>query len=167
MNYETVVTDLFKRFPKLQSVYDVKFAYMGNESPGAYIVFGSVLMPALEEALAVGDLGTILPICAFLEDVAEAAQRDIGLESLLQVEVGEWLGGTSKRNSPRAVAWSGNKANLRVCTGARDSTNRLENRTETEKLQKPYLLINEEAWHQMTLPRQNAALIYRCEDAAG
>jgi hypothetical protein len=112
MNYETVVTDLFKRFPKLQSVYDVKFAYMGNESPGAYIVFGSVLMPALEEALAVGDLGTILPICAFLEDVAEAAQRDIGLESLLQVEVGEWLGGTA--NETLLAPWLGAETK-RIC----------------------------------------------------
>jgi hypothetical protein len=38
MNYETVVTDLFKRFPKFQLANDTKFAYMGKEKPGAYIV---------------------------------------------------------------------------------------------------------------------------------
>jgi hypothetical protein len=98
MNYETIVTDLFERFPKLQSDYDTSFAYMGTEKPGAYIVFGSVLIPALEEALAEGDLASILPICAFLEEVAEAAQNDISLKTLLKVEVGEWLGGAANED---------------------------------------------------------------------
>jgi hypothetical protein len=112
MNYETVVTDLFERFPKLQLAYDMKFAYMGKEKPGAYIVFASVLMPALEQALAAGDLGSILPICAFLEDVAEAAQKDIGLETLLEVEVGEWLGGAA--NEASLAPWLGIETK-RIC----------------------------------------------------
>jgi hypothetical protein len=112
MTYKTVVTDLFKQFPRFQSAYDEEFAYMGKEKPGAYTVFGSVLMPALEEALAAGDLGSILPICAFLEDVAEAAQRDIGLESLLQVEVGEWLGGLA--NETLLAPWLGAETK-RIC----------------------------------------------------
>ena len=65
MNDETVVAELFRRFPRLQSTYDTEFAYMGDEKPGAYMVFGSILMPALEKALAASDLGSILPICAF------------------------------------------------------------------------------------------------------
>jgi hypothetical protein len=112
MNYETVVTDLFKRFPKFQSTYNVKFAYMGKEKPGAYIVFGSVLIPALEEALAAGNLGAILPICAFLEDVAEAAQKDVGLESLFRVEVGEWLRGAA--NETLLAPWLGAETK-RIC----------------------------------------------------
>ena len=112
MNYETVTSDLFRRFPKLQSVYDTKFAYMGKEQIGAYIIFGSVLMPALEEALAEGDLGSILPICAFLEDIAEAAQKDIALEALLQVEVGEWLGGAA--NETLLSPWLGAETK-RIC----------------------------------------------------
>jgi hypothetical protein len=94
MTYETVVTDLFERFPKLRLVSDAKFAYMGTERPDAYIIFGSILMPDLEQALESGELASILKICAFLEDIAEAAEEDRGLKSLLQVEVGEWLGGT-------------------------------------------------------------------------
>jgi hypothetical protein len=112
MNYETVVTDLFKRFPKIESSYNAEFAYMGKEKPGAYIVFGSVLIPALEEALAAGDLGSILPICAFLEEVAEEAHRDAGLESLLQVEVGEWLGGAE--NETLLGPWLGVQTK-RIC----------------------------------------------------
>src|ERR1700722_597124 len=112
MNYETVVADLFKRFPRFQSAYDEQFAYMGKEKPGAYIVFGSVLMPALEEALAAGDLSSILPICAFLEDAAEAAQKDIALEALLQVEVGEWLGGAA--NETLLAPWLGAETK-RIC----------------------------------------------------
>jgi hypothetical protein len=112
MNCETVITEMFNRFPGLQSVYDAKFAYMGKEKPGAYLVFGSVLMPALEESLAAGDLGSILPICAFLEDVSEAAQKDIGLEALLRVEVGEWLGGAA--NETLLSPWLGAETK-RIC----------------------------------------------------
>jgi hypothetical protein len=112
MNNETVVTDLFKRFPKLQLAYDTKFAYMGKENPGTYIVFGSVLIPALEQALAAGDLGSILQFCAFLEDVAEAAEEDIGLRTLLEVEVGEWLGGAASEAS--LAPWLGIETK-RIC----------------------------------------------------
>jgi hypothetical protein len=75
MNYETVVTDLFTRFSRFRAIYETKFAYMGDDPPGAYIVIGSVLIPALEEALTNGDLASILPICAFLEDIADAARK--------------------------------------------------------------------------------------------
>jgi hypothetical protein len=112
MNCETVVADLFKRIPRFQSAYDEQFAYMGNEKPGAYIVFGSVLVPALEKALAAGDLGSILPICAFLEDVAEAAQKDNGLESLIRVGVGEWLEGAA--NETLLAPWLGAETK-RIC----------------------------------------------------
>jgi hypothetical protein len=98
MNYENVVSDLFERFPKLQTVWETRFHFMGSETGVQYTVFGSVLIPALEEALSAGDLGSILPICAFLEDVAEAARKDSYLESLLRVEVGEWLGGAANES---------------------------------------------------------------------
>jgi hypothetical protein len=128
MNYDTVVTDLFKRFPRLQSAYDKQFAYMGEEKPGAYIVFGSLLMPALEKALAAGDLGSVLPICAFIEYVAEAANKDIGLESLLQVEVGEWLGGAA--NETLLAPWLGPETK-RICNYVPGlATQRIALRTE-------------------------------------
>ena len=41
MNYATVVPELFSRFPKLEATYRAGFAYMGDEEPGQYIVFGS------------------------------------------------------------------------------------------------------------------------------
>jgi len=132
MNYETVVADLFTRFPKLQSAYDAEFAYMGTEKPGAYIVFGSLLMPALEQALAAGDLGSILAICAFLEDVAEAAKKDLGLESLLEVEVGEWLGGAA--NEASLAPWLGTETK-RICGYVPGlATQRIALRAERDKL---------------------------------
>ena len=91
MTDQTVVREFFTRFPKLEAVYRADFAYMGDDEPGTYIVFGSILVPALESALKTGDLGLILPICAFLEDVACAARHDVGLENLLKVEIGKWL----------------------------------------------------------------------------
>jgi hypothetical protein len=54
----------------------------------------------------------ILPMCAFLEDVAEAARKDAGLESLLEVEVGEWLGGAA--NEASLAPWLGTETK-RIC----------------------------------------------------
>jgi hypothetical protein len=112
MNYETVVPDLFKRFPRFQADWESRLSYMGNEASIQYTVFGFVLIPALEEALSAGDLGSIVPICAFLEDVAEAARKDNGLESLLQIEVGEWLDGAA--NESLLAPWLGTQTK-RVC----------------------------------------------------
>jgi hypothetical protein len=69
-------------------------------------------MPALEQALAACDLGSILQICAFLEDAAESAEEDIGLRTLLEVEVGEWLGGAS--NEASLAPWLGIETK-RIC----------------------------------------------------
>src|ERR1700722_9531373 len=112
MNYETIVTDLFERVPKLRLPSDEKLAYMGKEKAGPYLAFGSVLIPALDHALEAGDLALILRICAFLEDVAEAAEEDLGLRSLLQIEVGKWLGRV--KNEASLAPWLGEKTK-RVC----------------------------------------------------
>jgi hypothetical protein len=105
MNYQTVVPELFKRFPQFQEIWNTRFDYMGDEKSIQYVVFGTVLIPALEEALSAGNLGGILPICAFLEDVAATAKNDSYLESLLGVEVGEWLGWTP--NESLLAPWLG------------------------------------------------------------
>jgi hypothetical protein len=112
MNYENVVTNLFARFPKLQPICLTTFPSMGKEKSGPYLVFKSVLLPALEQALAARDLGQILRICAFLEDVAEAAEEDPRLKDLLQVEVGEWLGAIADETS--LSPWLGARTN-RIC----------------------------------------------------
>jgi hypothetical protein len=112
MTYETVVPDLFKRFPQFQAIWNTRFEYMGDERSVQYMVFGSLLIPALEKALSSGNLGVVLPICAFLEDVAEAARNDSSLECLLRVEVGEWLGGVA--NESLLAPWLGTQTR-RIC----------------------------------------------------
>jgi hypothetical protein len=112
MNYDSVIPDLFSRFPGLQVLYGQKFEYLGDESPGQYVVFGSILVPALQEALNQGELKTIVPICAFLEDVAVSAQEDPRLESLVRVEVGEWLGWVE--NEDLLSPWIGSETK-RLC----------------------------------------------------
>jgi predicted DNA-binding ribbon-helix-helix protein len=96
----------------LKEVWKTRFDYMGTETDVQYIVFGSVLIPALEEALSARDLSSILPVCAFLEDVAEAARKDSYLESLLRIEVGEWLGGAA--NESLLTPWLGSETK-RIC----------------------------------------------------
>jgi hypothetical protein len=112
MTYETVVADLFNRLPRLRLLSETKFPDLRTQDLGAYPVFGSVLIPALEQALSAGDLGTILPICAFLEDVAEAAEKDKDLKSLLRLEVGKWLGWVE--NEASLAPWLGSKTKL-IC----------------------------------------------------
>jgi hypothetical protein len=112
MNYATVVSDMFSRFPKLEAVYRAEFAYMENDEPGPYIVFGSILIPALAKGLERGDLGTILPLCAFLEDVSLAAREDNSLLDLVKVEIAGWLGWAA--NEDRLAPWLGPETK-RIC----------------------------------------------------
>ncbi len=125
MNYATVVFDLWSRFPNLEMAYRAQFAYMGDEDdPSPYIVFGSILVPALATALGEGDLKSILPICAFLEDVALASRQDNGLLGLMKIEVGEWLGWVA--NEDRLAPWLGSETK-RICNYVPDlATQRLQ-----------------------------------------
>jgi hypothetical protein len=112
MTYETVVTELFQRFLRLQTIWETRFDSMRGESSVQHVVFGSILIPALDEALSTGDLASILRFCAFLEDVAEAAQKDNSLRMLLQIEVGEWLGGAAHESM--LTPWLGTETK-RIC----------------------------------------------------
>jgi hypothetical protein len=90
---------------------------MGDEEPGQYIVFGSILMPALTAALESGDLGTILPIC-----------NDDSLATLLKIEVAEWLGWVA--NEERLAPWLGTETK-RICNYVPGlATQRLQLRSE-------------------------------------
>ncbi len=112
MNYATVVPALFARLPKLEATYRAEFAYMGDEEPGQYVVFGSILISALTAALEKGDPGTIPPICAFLEDVSAAARHDDALATLMKIEVKKWLGWAA--NEERLAPWLGSETK-RIC----------------------------------------------------
>lgn len=93
MTYESVIRDLFCRMPELELLYREQFSYLeGDELP--YVVFGSFLIPVLETALKDHYAERIRTICAFVEEAAASASTDAGLEQLLLVEIGEWLGGT-------------------------------------------------------------------------
>lgn len=130
MKYATVVPELFSRFPKLEATYRAKFAYMGGDEAIHYIVFGSILIPALTAALEEGDLGIILPICAFLEDASIAARHDNFLATLLKVEVAEWLGWAA--NEERLAPWLGSETK-RVCNYIPGlATQRLQLRSEAK-----------------------------------
>jgi hypothetical protein len=79
--------------PDLESLYREQFSYLdGQELP--YIVLGTFLIPVLEAALEEHDVERVKSICAYLEEAASSAGTDAGLETLLRVEIGEWLSGT-------------------------------------------------------------------------
>jgi hypothetical protein len=107
-----VVPELFTRFPKLEVFYRENFSYMEPDDPAPYIVFGSVLVPALASALESGDLATILPICGFLEEASVDARADDNLSTLIKVEIGEWLNRTIHED--RIAPWLGSETK-RIC----------------------------------------------------
>ena len=90
MRYESAIPELFTRFPHLEALYQSQLAYLADEEPLPYVVFGDILVPSMEAALNSGDTSMISALCEYLEDAA--ASEDTRLENLLGVEVGEWLG---------------------------------------------------------------------------
>jgi hypothetical protein len=95
MTFETVIAELFGKFPSLKVRNDAQLDYMGDEPPLAYVVFGSVLIPSLDDALRAGDTQKIVSICSFFEECAESARHDGKLADLVRVEVDEWLATTT------------------------------------------------------------------------
>src|SRR5216683_1197719 len=93
MTYETVIDEALTHVPELRTMDTSHF--LDETPPLTYVVFGSLLIPVLENALNANDLKVILRICAFLEEASVSARRDGMLEALIQVEIGEWLGSTS------------------------------------------------------------------------
>ena len=79
--------------PDLAPLYRQK-SYLGDEGL-PYVVFGSFLIPLVESALQDQDDERVRAICAYLEEAAVSANSDPKLSELLQVEIGEWLNGTS------------------------------------------------------------------------
>jgi len=91
MTFDTAIEELFQRFPAMRAEYRSKCQSLGKGVDSASIAFGHVLLPALQIGLERGDLGTILKICAYLEDAAESAASDSLLQELIRVECGNWL----------------------------------------------------------------------------
>ena len=117
MTYETVIDEALAHVPELRTADTSHF--LDEDPPLTYVIFGSLLIPVLENALNEGDLKVILRICSFLEEASESSRHDGMLEALIQVEIGEWLGVTSVEEqvslwlgpeTKRVCAWFGNAA---------------------------------------------------------
>jgi hypothetical protein len=93
MTYETVIDEALTHVPELRAMDTSHF--LDEDPPLPYVVFGVLLIPALENALNAGDLKVILRICAFLEEASESSRHDGGLAELIHIEIGDWLGFTS------------------------------------------------------------------------
>jgi hypothetical protein len=86
MNYDTVVPELLSRFPTIKATY-----HDPDWDDLPYLVFGCVLIPALEADLKLGDTDEIVSLCSFIEECAVCARQDNMLAELIKVEIGEWL----------------------------------------------------------------------------
>ncbi len=112
MTFASVIFDLFHALPLIEQRYRESLAYTEDEEPLPYLVFGAVLVPALEQALVAGDLATILKVAAFLEEAAEAARSDADLRTLIRIEIGDWLG--RLEHADHLAMWLGPETK-RVC----------------------------------------------------
>ena len=129
MTYETVIDEALAHIPELRAMDTYHF--LDEDPPLTYVVFGSLLIPVLENALNTGDLKVILRICAFLEEASESSRHDGGLEALIQVEIGEWLGITSFEE--QVSPWLGPETK-RICGYVPGlATQRLKLRKEKEE----------------------------------
>jgi hypothetical protein len=112
MKFETAVTELFTKIPHLEQLYRARLSYMLDEPPLAYVVFGDVLIPELERALRDHDVLMLQAFSSFLEDMAVSSNEDLALETLMKVEIGEWLGFCADENV--LAPWLGQQTR-RVC----------------------------------------------------
>jgi hypothetical protein len=114
MTYETVLVEMFSRFPEMRAGYETQVASVkaAGKGPLPFSAFGGVLVPALESAMEKGDLRRIGSLCAYLEDVAWGARNDLRLRSLLRIEIGEWLEYVA--NEDRITQYLGSETR-RVC----------------------------------------------------
>jgi hypothetical protein len=81
-------------------------------SPLAYVAFGCVLIPSLEQALAERNMTVIRELCEYFESVAIESGKDSRLADLLGIEIGEWL--PSAPNPDILEPWLGPETK-RVC----------------------------------------------------
>jgi hypothetical protein len=125
VTYESVIRELFAQMPDLEPIYREQFDYLaGEELP--YVVFGSFLIPLMETALESQDVERVRSICAYLEEVASSASIDAGLETLLRVEIGEWLSGTQWEAEVEPYLGEQTKRRCRYVSGLATQRNSLK-----------------------------------------
>jgi hypothetical protein len=133
VTYEGVIRELFVQMPDLEPMYREQFDYMaGEELP--YVVFGSFLIPLMETALESQDVERVRSICAYIEDVASSACTDAGLETLLRVEIGEWLSGTQWEAEVEPFLGEQTKRICRYVSGLATQRNSLKAQKDSRNL---------------------------------
>ncbi len=93
MTYQSFNSEMFSRFPHLKEISDRELGYFGDEEPGCYITFESILVPEIERVASASENEYITQLMTFVEEVASS---DIRCRELVQIGLGEWL--PSSRN---------------------------------------------------------------------
>jgi hypothetical protein len=101
MTHQTSNSECFRAFPHLKEIAAEKFCYIGDEEPGSYLIFESVLVPEIERA-ASGDTPYLVRLMNFVEEVA---QPGFGrCDDLVQIGLGERLPSILGADAIRAAA---------------------------------------------------------------
>ena len=130
VTYNTVIDELFLRFPELREQANAGM-YDNDGTPLHYVIFGHVLLPALEAMLRAGDDRAVSSMCAYLEEASVSSAAHPMLEDLIAAEIGEWLNRTSYEK--RIAPWIGSETK-RVCNYTPGlATQRLQVRAETHR----------------------------------
>jgi hypothetical protein len=137
LTFENVIPRLFETIPALRFIYEAELDYMLDEPPLAYVVFGDILIPALETALGDENDELAESIGSFLEDAARGSNSDPALANLLAVEVGEWLMGTTWEARAAVFLGPETKRICRYIPGLATQRLQLRSERETRSLKNP------------------------------
>jgi hypothetical protein len=97
----TILENLFRTIPELRNRYRTELAWWGeDDAPGAYIVFGFVVEPYVQECLDADRRGDLSQVFDSFEQMAKSSNAEV--VNLLQVGILERLVAEPNR---LATAW--------------------------------------------------------------
>jgi hypothetical protein len=87
--FENARDSLMTFLPELREAYEKELQWWGAETPGVHVIYGDVLNPYLDQALAVGDTSTLRRVFEFIELLAHSSDRR--LQEVVAVTICEHL----------------------------------------------------------------------------
>jgi hypothetical protein len=101
MTHQTFNSECFRAFPHLKEVAAEKFDYFGDEEPGSYIIFESVLVPEIESASS-SEPEYLMRLMSFVEEVAKPGLGTC--DDLVVIGLGERIASIPNESKIRAAA---------------------------------------------------------------
>jgi hypothetical protein len=89
ITFENARDSLATFLPELRAAYEKELEWWGAETPGVHVIYGDLLNPHLDQALAADDTSTIRRVFDFIELLAHSPDRR--LQDVVAVTICEHL----------------------------------------------------------------------------